>query len=668
MQRLFVVTGFLLIFFSTRCYAESSSFDMGEMIVSGQQPRIVESVGTVDVITAEDIERSGARDLNEAIKLLPGLYVRTGGDGTPRIDIRGLRTRQITLLLDGVPVNSAIDGQFDPSAIDVANVDRIKVTRGAASVLYGAGGSAGVINIITKAGAGRPHGQAMAGFGNNGIKHGSLTASGGNGDWQAFASASGFHQDNFELSDDYDPVPITGSPDNFQPAGERLNSDSSNSNFYGNLIWSGMTGTELGFSGSYRRGYYGKPGEVRDSSGGDRDPFARNPRFERVDEFEGYSLNLTGKHEFAMPLTVKPTVYFNRLDELSNNYDDYNLNTQVANRAFSSDARADNYGANLQVSYDFMDYGLASVAGDCRREEWSATGFEVQSAGGGGTMIAPVDIDEHVDICSIAYEHELQLLDNLGLAGGIGYAWQGKPVGENEDGATWLLGAFFDVLADTRLHISYARKIRFATLRDLFEPGRANPNLTSETTFHYEAGISQTFHRIPASLGFTAFRIDAEDYIEAVGGVAQNFEEDRFQGFEVSGDVRPLDGMLVRTSYTFLDSENQSPGVLTTRLQNRPEHTLSAEMIYQIPWWDVDFYLSWLHIERQIELERGNNPSMSEETGDYDVFDMKIQKNFPGFAVFGRVQNLLDEDYAESGGFPAPGRIILVGGEVNFGL
>src|SRR5690606_27111346 len=82
------------------------TLDLGEVVVTAQGPRTVELVGSVDEISADDIRRSGARNLEEAIDLLPGLYVRYGGDGTPRIDIRGLRTRNVLLFLDGVPLNS----------------------------------------------------------------------------------------------------------------------------------------------------------------------------------------------------------------------------------------------------------------------------------------------------------------------------------------------------------------------------------------------------------------------------------------------------------------------------------------------------------------------------------------------------------------------------------
>ena len=654
----------IIIFLSLSNFVlAEDTFDLGEIVVSGKEPRVIESVSTVDVVTADDIKHSGARNLNEAIKLLPGLYVRTGGDGTPRVDIRGLRTRQVIILLDGVPINSAIDGQFDPSAIDVANIERIKITRGTSSLSYGAGGTAGVINIITKSGGKTFHGSALFELGEKNTKRGQISVSDGGQDWSAFASASGYHRDSFELSDNYSPIPVTGppTPNNFQPGGERINSDRTDTNLYTNLLWHGLPGTEIGISGSYRKGYYGKPGEVRDFTGGDADPFSRRPRFERLNNYEGFSLNLTGKQKFSIPLTIRPTLFFNRLDELTNNYDDATFQTQNIRRAFRQTTRSDISGGSLQANYDFMDYGLSSVTLNCRHEQWTSRGFERVA----GNAIQPILIDENADICSTSLEHEIKLFDRIGLTGGAGYSWQQRPNNIDDYGVTYLLGAYYDVFSGTRLHISHSHLIRFPTLRDLFEPGRANPNLKSEKTDQYEAGITHTFSKFPASVGFTVFRTDARDFIETdSSGIAQNTEQDRFQGFEITADITILENLNTRTAYTFLESRNLSTGIGNRDLQNRPQHQLSVEANYQLPW-NSNLYLSWLHIAENLELSR-QAPIVSRVTGDYDVFDLKLEKSFGGFSVYGRAMNLFDEDYVESGGFPAPGRQILVGAELGF--
>jgi outer membrane cobalamin receptor len=110
---------------------------------------LVEEVGTTRRITRAEIEARSARTLDEALKLVPGLYVRTGGDGTPRIDMRGFRSRHVLLLVNGVLVNSTADGQFDPARISTDSIREIKVSYGSSSVLHGDNAMAGVIEITT---------------------------------------------------------------------------------------------------------------------------------------------------------------------------------------------------------------------------------------------------------------------------------------------------------------------------------------------------------------------------------------------------------------------------------------------------------------------------------------------------------------------------------------
>ncbi|KPK21400.1 MAG: TonB-dependent receptor, partial [Nitrospira bacterium SG8_3] len=130
---------------------DMGTYTLGEVVVTAER-HLVESVGTVREITAKDIEAKGARTLGEALELLPGVDIRTGAEGVPRVDLRGFRSRHVLLLLNGIPLNSTFDGQFDPSIIPVESIARIKVSYGSNSVLYGQGGLGGVINIITKKG------------------------------------------------------------------------------------------------------------------------------------------------------------------------------------------------------------------------------------------------------------------------------------------------------------------------------------------------------------------------------------------------------------------------------------------------------------------------------------------------------------------------------------
>ena len=145
------------------------------------------------------------------------------------MNIRGFRTRHVLLLLDGVPMNSSFDQQFDPSTIPVENIAKIKVTAGASSVLYGQGGLGGVINIITKKGQQGMAGMAAYETGDGQPYLGKASLSGGKGKFDFFVSGSTYKRDHFPLaSKSFSPTLEEGS-------GYRTNSDNSRDSAFFNL-------------------------------------------------------------------------------------------------------------------------------------------------------------------------------------------------------------------------------------------------------------------------------------------------------------------------------------------------------------------------------------------------------------------------------------------------
>jgi len=107
------------------------------------------------IITAEDIQRAGASDVNAAIRKVGGVYGRQSLDGSPDfgLDLRGFGTnssQNMVIVLDGVRLSENELSYAILSTIPIDTVDHIEITRGGASVLYGDGATGGVINIVTK--------------------------------------------------------------------------------------------------------------------------------------------------------------------------------------------------------------------------------------------------------------------------------------------------------------------------------------------------------------------------------------------------------------------------------------------------------------------------------------------------------------------------------------
>jgi outer membrane receptor for ferrienterochelin and colicin len=72
------VSGALALVWGMAGAEETPAYALGEIVVTGEKPRVVDQVTTVDEITADEIRRRGARNLEEAINLVPGVYVRNG--------------------------------------------------------------------------------------------------------------------------------------------------------------------------------------------------------------------------------------------------------------------------------------------------------------------------------------------------------------------------------------------------------------------------------------------------------------------------------------------------------------------------------------------------------------------------------------------------------------
>jgi iron complex outermembrane recepter protein len=110
---------------------------------------------SITVITSQELQDRGVMDLRSALALCAGISIAPGGDGGPASGIPemwGLREFDAFLLVvDGVPWG----GTFNPAltTLDLENVERIEVQRGAAPVMYGATSFVGVIHVIHKAAA-----------------------------------------------------------------------------------------------------------------------------------------------------------------------------------------------------------------------------------------------------------------------------------------------------------------------------------------------------------------------------------------------------------------------------------------------------------------------------------------------------------------------------------
>jgi len=142
------------------------TYYLGEVVVTAK--RSPASLTTsLREITGEEMAARQIQTVAEAIQTLPGGYVSIGARNEMVVQLRGIEQRQVAVLLDGVPIYVPYDGVVDLGEIPMEVVEKITVTAGNASVLYGPNSLGGTINIISKSpGRLQSHVQTTFGSGN----------------------------------------------------------------------------------------------------------------------------------------------------------------------------------------------------------------------------------------------------------------------------------------------------------------------------------------------------------------------------------------------------------------------------------------------------------------------------------------------------------------------
>lgn len=125
------------------------------VLVSRREQTLLEAPAAVFLVTGEDIRRSGATSVPEALRLVPGLQVARIDANKWAISVRGFNgqfANKLLVLIDGrsvyTPLFSGV--YWDVQDVLLEDVERIEVIRGPGAALWGANAVNGIINIITK--------------------------------------------------------------------------------------------------------------------------------------------------------------------------------------------------------------------------------------------------------------------------------------------------------------------------------------------------------------------------------------------------------------------------------------------------------------------------------------------------------------------------------------
>lgn len=229
----------------------TSAVKLGEVVIAANRVPVLlkNNPGAVSVITPEILslmpKTAGAE---EALRLTPGIRIDNQHDGERvHVSIRGQGIlterglRGIGVLIDGIPVNDPSGFAPDLYDVDWGTVKKIEVLRGPSASLYGGGGAAGILNIITNDGGSKPlGGELNQTLGSNGYFKSliqldgsneatdyriSYSRTGGDGyrDHQAFRGNKLYEKINFNPAKKFSLTQIISHTDYFQQNPEGLN-------------------------------------------------------------------------------------------------------------------------------------------------------------------------------------------------------------------------------------------------------------------------------------------------------------------------------------------------------------------------------------------------------------------------------------------------------------
>lgn len=660
-------------------------FDLGEVTVSTSALNTMEAGQTVHVITDEEIGKSSARTLDEALVLLPDVNIKVGTDGVPRVEIRGSKGRDILVLLNGVPINSAFDGQFDPSTIPVDSIRKIKVTVGASSVLYGQGALGGVIDIITKRGGEGLKGTLgfEAGEGTPYLAKASL--SGGKGKFDFFMSGSAYRRDRFPLAE-----PFVSSI--YEEAGFRKNSDNTRNNIFTSIGFAPSDEWHFSLTGNYVHGGYGKPASAINNR---FDPYAPQAQFGRVDDYEGILGQITAEYAPSETFDIRTRVFYNKMAQDNNRYDneDYDsFDDPLVPNSYHLRNTGIKSGASIRPTFDFDRWGSLALDLSGEQDTWKDTG-EVKPGGGAtgaagghgvGSGSAPYvlfPVSDHYDfeIYSVAAEYKVALSKRLGFGVGFGNLRQ---VRQDKSLANYNVSAslYYDLFQGTRVKGAFMRNIRFPNMSELYLRPTGNTGLAAEKVMSYQLGVEQ---KLPwrSQFEINGFFNDVRDFIglkllqltpqEAYQPYNVNVPHIRFYGFEASLATSFMKRLKLKLAYTRNNSVNLSGPTWTDNnqpIQYVPRHKATFSARYDFDRGLTPF-VSAVYVGDSVVYSKQQYVTVAKAyMTPYLVVNVKVSQRLfhDRLTVYAGADNVLNWNYEDTYGIPRAGRYVFGGFDYHF--
>lgn len=617
---------------------------------------------SVTVLDSDALDKRQTRVLSDILRDVPGVAVsRTGAVGnSTQIRIRGSEANHLLIFIDGIKATDPYRGDYDFSALIADENARVEVLRGQQSALYGSDAIGGVISYTTLSGREAPGVSARAEGGSFGTFSAAGRAAGTAGDAFDYALSASY------LTTGGYPVAPGGSHD--------VGSDSLG--LSARLNWTPAPNFRLTAVARYSYAKADAADQMIDASS----PVIRGyPVQASVDSPDSWSRN---KAFYAL-VRAELGLFDDALTTaLSGQFADTDYDS-VSMFGYSG-GRGRRYRGSFENTLRFGNdqvQNRVTVAVDAEREEFRTvdpTGYAFTGR-------------NRIDTLGFVVQYDLTVDDRLALGASA-------RIDANDrfgDASTYRLTGSYLFGTGTRVHAAFGTGVKAPTPGELFgySDGQyiGNPDLRPERSRGWEAGIEQTLPGGGLTLGATWFHSRFYNQIEMVGAFIDgnyvstsrnNAVVAKQRGVEAYAHAR-LGDMRIDAAYTWL----KAPQVVEALANPAPEdgsyqptvaiETQAVRRARNIASLNLSYAPQALPLTATLTVRYNGKQRDYAFNAFWDrlLVDMKaytlvnLGATFDinsSLQLFGRVENLLGEDYQEVFGFAAPGRAAYGGVRVRF--
>ncbi len=649
MHKSFYVFGFLILFcsallaqadkqvFPVEVRDTIKTYTLSDVVITATKTNtsIMEIASSVTVISEAELEKSHSNFVIDVLAEQPGLSIaQQGGAGKlARVFIRGANPHHTLILVDGVEVNDpgSVSNAFDFGNLPTSNIERIEILRGPQSTLYGSDALAGVISIFTKKGEGKPKFL--------------ISAEGGSYNSYKLNTALNGQLGKFDYALNYSQFRTDG----FSAANEKYGNtekDMYRANYInGRIGVAPLDNMNFNIIFNYSKNKAGLDQNTILNID-KKDIYGDDPNF--ISNFEQSLIKINGSislfDEFWTQNLSASTVKM--ISKTTDETDAAHPNMSSLNYFTGNRFKID-WQNNLKLSGNHT-----VVVGFETETEKAYSDYLSVSEWGPYSSVIP---GSKATTLGVYLEHQSGLFDSFFSTVGIRLDKHDKFGSE----VTYRIApAYFLRLTDTKFKATYGTGFKSPSLYYLYEPMYGNPDLKPELSKGWDAGIDQFLFNYFLNIGVTYFQ---NDFSNLIGYDANfktiNIDKAETRGVEISLSTASFYNFIFKANYTYMDTKDKSTGKDDSgkELLRRPRNKVAISLSYDDK--NINCLMEVVNVGKRTDKDFGVYPVARVNLKAYTLLNLSLSYQLvKNLNLYGKIDNILNEDYEEVLFYGTPGR------------